>query len=65
MTIDSWFVQYCGGEYEIKYNPNRSYFQPKWFVKRKNDGKESKRYYSAPTGAFTAILTGSVVWEVA
>jgi len=62
---ETWFVQYCGGEYEIRYNVNRNYLQPKWFVKRMNDGKESVRYYSRAGGAFISLSSDAIKWEEA
>ncbi len=56
-------VRVDGGEYEIICDTTRNYLSPKWFVHRVNDCANSKRFYSFPAGAATALFSGSIVWE--
>ncbi len=60
--IDPWQISHCGGKYEILYDVDREYLQPKWWVKRLNDQRASSRYYTFSGGAFIALSTGSIVW---
>jgi hypothetical protein len=58
-----WHVDYCGGKYEITKDCSRYRTGPKWYVKRVNDRRYSKRFYSRPSGAFLALSEGAIVWE--
>jgi hypothetical protein len=60
---EPWMIESCGGVYQIKHDTARGYLAPKWYVQRMNDLSTSKRYYSRPSGAFTALSTGAIEWE--
>lgn len=60
---ESWNIEYCGGKYVIKKDVGRYRLAPKWYVKRLNDRRYSKRYYSRASGAFLALSEGAIVWE--
>lgn len=60
-----WYIEYCGGKYEIKHDTNRDYLAPKWYVQRMNDLMTSKRFYSQPGGAFLALSTAGIKWVAA
>lgn len=58
-------VQFAGASYEIKKDirTDVSYpHPPSWYVQRLTDYRVSKRYYSQPQGAFTALVTGAIQW---
>jgi len=60
---ETWFVQYCGGEYQIRKDVTRPRTAPKWYVDRMNDLRLSKRFYSRPAGAFLALQCGAIEWR--
>jgi hypothetical protein len=60
---ENWAVTYCGGRYLIKKDCGRFRTEPKWYVKRMNDRRYSKRFYSRPSGAFLALSEGAIIWE--
>ena len=60
---ESWHISYCGGEYWIHKDTDRYRTDPKWYVYRVNDNRESTRFYSRPAGAFLALSTGAIKWE--
>jgi hypothetical protein len=60
---ESWHIEYCGGRYLIIKDTSRRRLAPKWYVERLNDLKVSRRFYSRPSGAFTALSEGAIVWE--
>ena len=62
---DQVTLEYCGATYKILKDIRTDVgtpHPPSWFVQRMTDLRTSKRYYSRPEGAITALLTGSIVW---
>ena len=57
-----WYVEYTGGRYKIYYDTKRKDLQPKWRILRVNDMAFSKRWYSWPEGAFSALSWGRIEW---
>lgn len=51
-----------GVKYEIKRDTSRRYLQPQWYVQRMTDLRCTKRYYSWPDGAFSAVLWERAQW---
>lgn len=60
---ESWYIEYCGGRYNIHKETTRPRTAPKWFVERLNDERTSRRFYSRAAGAFLALSEGAIVWE--
>ena len=58
----SWVVRHDGIEYRIIKDPSRDRLQPQWYAQRNSDWRVSRRFYSWPEGAFSAILWGRVEW---
>ena len=59
-------VNYAGNTYNVNHDirTDCNYpHPPSWYVQRMSDLRTSKRYYSRPGGAITALLTGAIVWE--
>jgi hypothetical protein len=58
-------VEYAGNTYhilkDVRTDVNYPH-PPSWYVCRASDGYVSKRYYSQPQGAFTALVTGAIQW---
>lgn len=52
-----------GITYEIVKDTSRPRLAPSWWVRRLWDGRASKRYYSHPDGAFSAVYWNRVQWE--
>lgn len=51
-----------GVKYEIKRDTSRRISQPQWYVQRMSDLRCTKRYYSWPDGAFSAVLWERCSW---
>jgi hypothetical protein len=52
-----------GCKYEIKRDTSRKALSPQWYVQRMTDLRTTKRYYSWPDGAFSAVLWERCSWE--
>ena len=52
-----------GCKYEIKRDTSRQRLSPQWYVQRMSDLRTTKRYYSWPDGAFSAVLWERCSWE--
>ena len=52
-----------GCEYVISNDATRAHLKPSWYVQRMTDLRTTKRYYSWPDGAFSAVVWGRAEWE--
>ena len=52
-----------GCKYQIKRDVSRQPLMPQWYVQRMSDLQTTKRYYSWPDGAFSAVFWGRCGWE--
>lgn len=59
---DSIKVEFNGCSYRIRYDSSRRLTQPKFYVQRMSDFRDSERYYSFPEGAFSALTWGRIKW---
>ena len=62
-TDEPVLVTYAGRRYEIKKDIrwDKPAYAPRWYAQR-DDLAVTKRWYSRPEGAVTAILSGSAEW---
>lgn len=61
---EDWHIEHKHVKYVIRHDSFRMHGAAAWFVFKPGDRQQfSRRWYSTPQGALTAIVTKSIKWE--